>query len=355
MRRYKIISAMLIAIFISVSCAAEGSWSQINQNLGRSEDWQQIVKDPATFQLGESMPYQGDESVRIRKWGTYPSMDGSTVCVPMAMECARQWLGLSEEDLLGFVNFSTTPYALERLTRQQPNPMSTILSLNEIMDDSHPIDLYFGTGPNADERAAAKEAGAELVFVPFCYDAFIFMVNTENPVENLSSEQIRGMYSAAEPDEPYPVNARISNWSDVGGEDLPIIAYQRPHGSGSQTAMEEFVMLNHPITIAEPNYITDGMAEAVQRIGNYDNARAAIGYSYLYYVEGLYKSGDIKVLSVDGVAPTAENLQSMKYPYTVSYYAGYRADNDIAKRFVEWLTGSEGQKAVAQAGYIPLR
>ena len=346
---------MILALFWCASAFAEGSWSQINQDVVQDENWQRFVMDPAAFALGQSKPYEGDAGLSVREWGTYPSIDGSTVCVPMAMECARQWLGLPEADLTGFVNFSTTPYALDRLTFQKPNPMATILSRNEMMDDTHPVDLYLGTAPNADERMAAEEAGAELVFVPFCYDAFIFMVNAENPVKNLSSQQIRDMYSAANPEEEYPVEAKISNWKEVGGEDLQIIAYQRPHGSGSQTAMEEMVMKDVKIAAVEPNYITDGMSEAVRRIGNYDNARAAIGYSYLYYVDGLYKNGDIRVLSVDGVSPTPDHLRSGEYPYTVCYYAGYRAENQTAKRFVEWLTGDEGQKAVAQAGYIALR
>ena len=351
----KTAGAVLLALLWCVSAFAEGSWSQINQEVGRDAGWKRFVGDTSAFSLGGAKPYEGDAGLSVRDWGTYPSVDGSTVCVPMAMECARQWLDLPEGDLSGFVNFSTTPYALDRLTHGKPNPMVTILSRGEMMDDTHPVDLYMGTGPNADERAAAEQAGADLVFVPFCYDAFIFMVNAENPVENLSSQQIRDMYSAADPDEEFPIEAKISNWKEVGGEDLPVIAYQRPHGSGSQTAMEEMVMKDVKIAAVESNFITDGMAEAVQRIGSYDNARAAIGYSYLYYVEGLYKSGDIRVLSVDGIAPTPENLRSGAYPYTVCYYAGYRAENENAKRFAEWLTGDEGQKAVAQAGYIALR
>ena len=56
----------------------------------------------------------------------------------------------------------------------------------------------------------------------------------------------------------------------------------------------------------EPDFslISDGMSDLIAQVGSYDNAREAIGYSYLYYVNGLYKSGDVKVLTVDGAAPT---------------------------------------------------
>ncbi|MBQ9325425.1 MAG: substrate-binding domain-containing protein [Clostridia bacterium] len=274
----------------------------------------------------------------------YPSIDGSTVCVPLAMEMARQWLDLKEEDLNGFVNFSTTPYAYDRLFHKKPNPMVTIISQGVMMDDTHPVDLVLGTGPNADERQEAQEAGVELVMVPVCYDAFVFLVNDNNPVETLTKEEIRGIYTGY-----------IRAWSQVGGaEDLLIAAYQRPHGSGSQTAMEEMVMDGYQL-VADPNYISDGMSDLIEQIGNYDNSLNAIGYSYLYYVNSLYREGQLKILSVDGIAPTEENLQNESYPYTVYYYAVYEKGNEIASRFVEWMTSDEGQACVQQAGYVPLR
>ena len=321
--------------------SADSSWSQINQSIARGEGWQRFVTDPSVFQLGSTTPY-GD-GLFIRKWGSYPSMDGSTVCVPMAMEAARQWLELDEEDLNGFVNFSTTPNAYERLAGGKPNPMVTILSQSVMMEDTHPIDLVLGTGPNADERAMLAEAG-ELVLVPVCYDAFVFLVNSHNPVESLTADQIRRIYSGD-----------IMTWKEVGGEEgMAIDAYQRPHGSGSQTAMEELVMKGVALSAARDNYISSGMGDLISQVGAYSNARSAIGYSYLYYVDALYKDGSIRVLSVDGVSPTAENLRTGAYPFTVCYYAAYLRGNETAEAFAAWLTSPEGQKSIAQAGYCPI-
>ena len=323
--------------------ANTGSWSQINQAVSKGEGWQKLETD-GRFQLGEKKPLEGYENLYLCDWGTWPSMDGSTVCVPMAMELARQWLGLEEGDMNGFVNFSTTPYAYDRLTQGKVNPLVTIKSRNAMMDDAHPIDLVLATYPNADERQAAADAGVELVYVPFCYDAFVFMVNEANPVNSLTVQQIQEIYTG-----------KHSQWSELGGTAQALYAYQRPHGSGSQTAMEEMVMQGLEIQDVNDNYISDGMAEAVAQIGNYDNGPGAIGYSYLYYVNTLVESGGIKVLAVNGVAPTDENLQSRAYPFTVNYYAVYRKGDANTEAFVEWLVGDEGQKAVRQAGYVPLR
>ena len=346
----KWICLLLALILLPLYAVAEeskksdsGSWSQINQSISRKDNWVRFARGD-DFRLGDTTPLEGSENLFIGAWGTYPSMDGSTVCVPMAMELARQWLDLPEEDLNGFVNFSTTPYAYDRLIKGGPNPLATIKSRGVMMDDTHPIDLVLATYPNADERKEAEDAGVELVYVPFCCDAFIFMVNAENPVTSLTVRQIQEIYSG-----------RISSWAQVGGTENSIDAYQRPHGSGSQTAMEEMVMNGVSMSAAQSNYISDGMIDAVQQIGNYSNGYSAIGYSYLYYVDTLVDDGGIKVLAVDGIEPTPENLQSAAYPFTVNYYAVYRKGDAQTEAFVNWLTGDEGQKAVAAAGYVPLR
>ena len=63
----------------------------------------------------------------------------------------------------------------------------------------------------------------------------------------------------------------------------------------------------------------------------------------------------MKVLAVDGIAPTDENLQSGAYPFTVHYYAVYAEGNETAAAFTDWLVSDEGQACIAQAGYVPLR
>ncbi len=119
--------------------------------------------------------------------------------------------------------------------------------------------------------------------------------------------------------------------------------------------MEEMVMNGITMSAARENYISDGMIDAVEQIGNYNNGYNAIGYSYLYYVDTLVDDGGIKVLAVDGIQPTPKNLQSGKYPFTVNYYAVYRKGDTQTEAFVNWLTSDAGQKAVAAAGYVPLR
>jgi len=332
-----------LLMLLVTSALGEGSWEHINQPLQRPENWQRYVGN-SLFTLGSTAPYEGDPSISVVDFGSYPSIDGSTVCVPLGMELARQHLDLPENDLNGFVAFSTTHSAYERLIGGLPNPTVTLASQHAMMDPTRPVELFLGTEPSQEECQLAEDAGVELVKVPFCYDAFVFLVNAQNPVEGLTLSQIREIYTG-----------RLVDWGQVGGtKNLAILPFQRPKNSGSQTAMENLVMQGVALSGAQSNYISDGMSDLVAQIGNYDNGVQSLGYSYLYYVDVLYKSGDIKVLAVDGVAPTEENLRSGAYPFTTCYYAVYRKGDDRASAFAGWLVSEEGQKCVKQAGYIPI-
>lgn len=334
-----LVCLMTLALPLAISAS---SWSQINQPIPRPEGWQRFAKD-GLFGLGDKAPYGDGGGLMLQQWGNYPSLDGSTVSVPLGMELARQFLDVPESDLAGFVTFSTTHSAYERLILGKPNPNVSLVSRMVVLDPEKPVDLILVTAPSEEEKALAREQGVELELVPFCYDAFVFLVNAQNPVSNLTAEQIRQIYTGG-----------LLYWDEVGGtQGLPIEAFQRPWNSGSQTAMEQLVMRGEPLAAAHENFVSDGMGDLVSQIGNYNNGPRAIGYSYLYYVTGLYKSGDIKVLPVDGIAPTRENLESGAYPYTVHYYAVYRKGNTTAEAFVTWLLGEDGQRSVAQAGYIP--
>jgi phosphate transport system substrate-binding protein len=210
------------------------------------------------------------------------------------------------------------------------------------MEDNQPVDVLLGTEPSDQELDMAREAGVKLVKVPICYDAFVFLVNRQNPVQSLTLDQIRDVYVG-----------KVMNWSALGGEEQPILPFQREPNSGSQTAMENLVMKGVPMPAAMPNYVSDGMADLIAQIGDYDNGRGSLGYSYLYYLENLYPSGEVRPLSIDGIAPTAENLRNGKYPLTTCYYAVYREGEALGEAFAQWLSGPVGQQCVAQAGYVP--
>lgn len=324
------------------------SWGAINQIIEKQEGWQKIV-EKSPFTLGKiAEEVDGEGWVRQYSIGrTYPEIDGSTVCVPMAMEFARQHLDFDDEAVYDFVDFSTTHYAYENLiTAAELYGAFTYNGryMTDYKRDS--IDLVIATHPSEEELKMAEDAGIELVLKPVCFDAFVFITHKDNPVESLTAQQVKDIYSG-----------KIRNWKDVGGNDERIRAFQREKNSGSQTAMERLIMggadMIDPIEVK----VIEGMGELVDAVAEYENNTASLGYTYRYYIDNLYKNDEIKTIAIEGIYPTDENIRTEAYPYTTNYYGVIRKEdeNGSSGKFLEWILSEEGQKCVGQAGYITMK
>ena len=189
----------------------------------------------------------------------------------------------------------------------------------------------------------ADEAGIKLEQVPVVKEAFVFVVNAKNPVDALSQQQIKDIYSG-----------KITNWKQVGGSDEPIIAYQRNTDSGSQNYMIDF-MGETPLMEAPTELRPGSMGGLMDVIAPNDGSLGSIGYSVYAYAADMYGTGDnIKFIKVDGAAPTKETIISGEYPLSSYNYAIFRADEPeegAVRRLAEWMTSYDGQLAAAKAGY----
>jgi phosphate transport system substrate-binding protein len=319
------------------------------------ENYTQIIKD-SPFKLGQTLRgtyYEAENSDYMeqctRGWGTYPYIDGSTVCVPMAIQFARQHLGMdfAQAYTLGCY-FSTTKIAHRNLIdkRSAYSPYyEEGDSGTELLRD-RPIELFLGTELSEEEQAYADKQKVTLIQEPICHDAFVFIVNKDNPVDSLTTEQIRNIYSG-----------KIKNWKEVGGRDEAITAFQREANSGSQTAMENLVMKGEKLIEAKTSQVASEMAGLIDGIAEYDNAASSIGYTYRYFIDIIYPSDKIKILKIDGVAPEDEAVRGGSYPYSTNYYGIIRAEDGTATagRFLDWMLSAEGQSCIAASGYTPVR
>ena len=189
-------------------------------------------------------------------------------------------------------------------------------------------DIIFCAKPSEGQLSYAKDNGKEFVMVPIGYEAFVFIVGKDNPVSDLSAEEIRGIYTG-----------KYTNWSQLGGEDAPIDAVQRNEGSGSQTSFLGFM----------------GDEKPVKKLYGALFGKA-IGFSFRYYVDGINKNPDVKMLSVEGVYPDAENISSGDYPLSSCFYAIYLKDNDNSniESVIDFCLSEKGQEIIEKSGYIPL-
>ena len=115
-------------------------------------------------------------------------------------------------------------------------------------------------------------------------------------------------------------------------------------------------MGEQPMVDAPMEYRPAEMAGLVEEIASYRNTADAIGYSIYYYVTEMYIQEGIKLLSVDGVAPTNQSISAGEYPYLQYNYAVVRADepeDSPARQLFDYLLTPEGKALMEQCGYVP--
>ena len=259
---------------------------------------------------------------------TLPRLDGSTATIPLSEGIVKALLTYDPEQASSFVHHYTTHYAYENL----------------IAGD---CDVIFVTPPSADEYQLMDDSGKEYEVDMVVKDAFVFLVNESNPVDDISVSDLKKIYTG-----------EITNWSQLGGDDQPITAFQRPENSGSQTLMYKLLVPQDEIADAPSELKPAGMDDLVDAVSDYDSGAYSIGYSVYYYASGMYTDPDSKMISVDGVYPTIESISDCSYPLSDGYYAVYDktlADDSPVMQLIAWLKSDEGQKMAAQEGYVPLR
>jgi len=288
--------------------------SNTNSSTARPDNWYQIVSNTDRFSKYD-----------LR------DIDGSTATIPITAELIRQFCDVQDDSMIGgYFRHNTTGTAYENLILKKHNK-----------------GIILVTEPSDDELAMAAENNVQLEVDPIALDGFVFITHKDNPVDSLTLDQIRDIYSGV-----------ITNWSEVGGLDEEIIPYTRDRNSGSQTAFENMVMQGTPVYIHPDTKTTmvEGMGGLIELVATYRNGTQSIGYTFNYYLNNLYKNDDIKVINIDGISPDNENLLDGSYPLTSAYYAvTLRGGSQKAEEIKNFLLSDEGQEMIELAGYCPVR
>jgi len=185
-----------------------------------------------------------------------------------------------------------------------------------------------------EEIALAETKGVKPVAHVVANDALIPVVNPKNKVSNLSIDQLSQIYQG-----------KITNWKEVGGEDLKIVVISRDSSSGTFESWDHFVMKKAKVTPKAQMLASNGaLVTAVAK------NRYAIAYLGLGYV-----NKSVKPLQVDGIMGSVETALSKKYPMSreLYMYTNGEPTGDVAK-FIAFVKSAEGQKIVVKEGFVPL-
>ncbi|WP_418301344.1 PstS family phosphate ABC transporter substrate-binding protein [Lysinibacillus fusiformis] len=271
----------------------------------------QVVKpdEEASFQLTESLP----------------RLDGATAMYPLYASFVEATYPKGDYQ----------PYNSRVQVSRTPEAYQNLIAGN--------VDLIFVAAPSVSQEWQAEKEGLTFDLTPIGREAFVFFVHHKNNVDNVTLDQVKKIYAGD-----------ITNWRDVGGEDEAIRAFQRPADSGSQTALEK-LMGNMPIMKAPSENIASGMGGIIHEVSQYRNYKNAMGYTFRYYSTEMVQNKKIKLLSIDGVAPTKENIRNGTYPLVSEFYAvTAETENENVQKLIDWIRTDEGQALVEKVGYVPV-
>ena len=192
-----------------------------------------------------------------------------------------------------------------------------------------------------DERQKLQAGGKTAKEIIIALDALAIVVHPGNRVANLTREQLEGIFTG-----------KITNWKDVGGDDLRIVPYSRETSSGTYEFFKESVLMNK-------NFMNGIMSMPATGaiIQSVSQTRGAIGFVGLAYL-----NRDVKAIHVsyDGgktyTAPSVENAKNETYPIVRPLYFYYETKAEAAvKPLIDYVLSPEGQKIVAEVGFVTVK
>lgn len=186
-----------------------------------------------------------------------------------------------------------------------------------------------------EETQQAADAGVEAVETEVAKDGIAVVVNPDNPVEELTLDQLAQIY-----------RGEVTNWKDVGGNDAEIVLIGRDTSSGTYEYFKEAVVGEDKDYAASMKNLqsTQGIIDEVSK--NVD----AIGYAGVGYI-----SDTIKVAKIDGVAASVDAVLAGDYVLSRGLYMYSNGQPEgAAAAYLEWILSADGQAIVEEEGFVPV-
>jgi phosphate transport system substrate-binding protein len=189
-----------------------------------------------------------------------------------------------------------------------------------------------------DVKSSELDTYPDMVPIPVAKDSIAIVVHPSNPITDISMEDIAKIYSG-----------QITNFKQLGGEDMKINVYTREEGSGTRGSFEELVL--------QPLNVNKIIGEASVKPSNGEmRASVANNEAGLAYISLGYVDNTVKALSIDGVSATVANVKSGEYPIKRNLYLITLGEPEgLAKGFIEFALSDGGQEVVTDGGFITVK
>jgi phosphate transport system substrate-binding protein len=269
----------------------------------------------------------------------YPKVDGSTSTQALNTMVACKLLGLN----YGWMNGEVFPI---------PWPEGGFFGNRVMLSQTHGAFMNLIDGEadiilthrtiSPDEKAHANAVGVTLIETSIALDAFVFVVNKDNPIKSLKVDEIQKIYTK-----------KITNWSEVGGKKEEIKVFTRPRNSGSEEVFRELVMGGE-----EPSDFPEAaIGTMVFVFSEVSNDVNAICYTFKNYKDILAFPDDyVSEISINGIFSDKKTIKNGTYPFICDVYVAIRSDldrNSMAYKLYEWLQSEHAKYTITECMFIP--
>ena len=225
----------------------------------------------------------------------------------------------------------------EKLAMKYEETNSVNIEVNQIGSSAGITNATNGVSEiGMSSRDLKEEEAAQLEEVIIAYDGIVVVTHPSNKVKDLTMEQVKQIFTG-----------EVTNWKELGGEDLEIVVVSREDGSGSRDAFQEIVGYSSGELIRNA-IVASGNGNIKTTVATNKHAVGFISFEYID--ETIYP------VKINGVEPTAQNVLDQKYSLSRPFLYVYR-DSELTKggqQFIDYILSPKGQEIVSEAGAIPI-
>jgi phosphate transport system substrate-binding protein len=347
MNRFTVIAILSLCVVTISSCDTKEPKAEetthcpcIERNIPTDVRWE--IRD---WMISENN-FKGIDGI---SFDNYPKVDGSTSANVLNTMLACKLLGIryrwlppsaiSEWFLQS--NWDDIPEQYKDFFSTRIKTSQTHGAFINLIDRNADIILTHRT-ISPDEKAHANVAGVTLIETSIALDAFVFIVNRNNPVKSLTVDEIQKIYTK-----------KITNWSKVGGKNANMQVFTRPRNSGSEEVFRTLVM-NGLEPADFPEAIISQMFEVFLEVTEHENS---ISYTFNTYkdIQVRKTCDEVPVLAINGICPSENTVKNKMYPFISEVRVAIRSDldrNSMAYKLYEWLQSESAKYTITECGFF---
>ena len=223
--------------------------------------------------------------------------------------------------------------------KYEENNSNISIEINQVGSSAGIKDAINGVSEiGMSSRALKTDEESAVQATTIAYDGIAIITNNENPIKNITLEQIKDIYTG-----------KITNWKDIeGGSDSPIVVVSREEGSGTRDAFQEIIGYESEELVGEA-MISNANGAIKETVAGNKNAIGFVSFEYL--------DEKVNVVNVEGIEPKAENVKSGEYKISRPFLLVTKEENlsEEGQNLIDYILSDEGQNIVKENKLIPVK